>query len=285
MRKRSNALLIILFLLALLASFQSANQNVNASTRHQVISLNSGGNCSNACWSDQDWSGTVYGASANFEVSMVHGIYNCQQNNPCWIERDLFLDDGTTGNVGLSGNPHSHIGFAYCIESHTGDCSAITTFPANTLYYTWGYGLNEYFIQVPINDIGAMVTFQASYYTSAGGGMMFIIHGPSGYSCDGTLTPQCIGSGYQTTYPHIQIKTESQGVWTGNPGSTINVTNNKWQCVNGCTGGWFYQTNDGSVTRSDNPPWVGWVSGQDPVHSSTGGEAYTCSIVASSNPC
>lgn len=249
------------------------------------LPLNSGGNCSNVCYADQDWTGTVFGVSATMEVSKVNGVHNCQSANPCLVERNLWLDDGTTGNVGLSGNPNVHVGYLYCLENTSGDCQTYTTFPANTLYYEWGYGATEHFIQVPTNDIGASVSFQASYYTSGGGGMMFIIHGPSGYSCDGTLSPQCIGPGYQTTFPHIQIKSQVQGGFTGNPGSTINVTNNKWQCVNGCTGGWFYQTNDGSITRGDNPPWIGWVSGQKPSQSTTGGKAYTCDIVAASNPC
>jgi hypothetical protein len=228
----------------------------------------------------------VYGASASLFVTKQHGTASCT-TGPCWVERSILLGDGTTGDPGGGGHHFAHVGYGWCENgTQSGLCSDLpVTITPNVLYYAYGYDFNESFVQVPSGDIDNYVSMQVSHYVSNGGGMMYIIHGPSGYTCDGTLSPVCKDAGAQQTYPHIQLKTEATGAFTGSYANTALRLNNKWQCVNGCTGGWFYQTNDGTVTRGDNPPWTGWVAGNKPSQSSTGGELYDCVIVATNNPC
>ncbi len=70
---------------------------------------------------------------------------------------------------------------------------------------------------------------------------------------------------------------------------TAHFTYNNW--VNS-SGQPQYQTVDGNldpcldgICPGNNPPWAGWVSGQDPRNSRTGGNFYTCSLPGSRNPC
>jgi len=70
---------------------------------------------------------------------------------------------------------------------------------------------------------------------------------------------------------------------------TAYFTYNQWVDTSGQP---KYQTLDGQlnpclngVCPTHNPPWSGWVTGQDPKNSSTGGKFYTCSLPGSTNPC
>lgn len=256
-------------------------------THHTVhIPRNSGGNCSGGgCWAAQVWPGTVYGASTKEYVTKDHGTYTC--NGACLTERDILLNDGCTNFPNCTNVNHAWAGYLWCEDgSSAGSCMSNYSLNNDTLYFTWGYNGTEYIEAVPSGDINNYVLFQVSYYTSSGGGMMWIIDGPAGYFCDGTLSGgHCIWPGAQQSYPDIELITQNSNIFTGALANTALRIDNKWQCYSGCTGGWFYQTSDGSVNRGDNPPWTGWVINNKPSQSSTGGELYDCGIVASSNPC
>lgn len=248
-----------------------------------TIQNNSGGNCNGtgtACYVDLDWSGNAHGAATNLYVSNYSGTYTCSTAT-CWFERDVVVYDGANGNQVWAG-------YGWCEEGTSGHCSSDIGVNPNTLYYVWGWtGPNtEYFSQVPSGDINNYVAFQLNYYTSGTGGMMVWINGPSGYTCQGTNTVHCYVSGYQETFPDIRLQAEAGGNFTGAPANTTLDTHNKYQNPN--DGTWHYQFTDGSIIShglGDNPPWSGWVANNAPSQSTTGGELYSCAIVASSNPC
>jgi hypothetical protein len=47
---------------------------------------------------------------------------------------------------------------------------------------------------------------------------------------------------------------------------------NRWQSFSNLL--FYYMGNDGRGIIADNPPYAGWENGQDPLHSTTGGNMY-----------
>jgi hypothetical protein len=237
--------------------------------------------CSNHCYGRNLWSGNTAGAETTVTVNPM-GAGNGFVDNEVWV-----ADPNSNGSEDCaSGVPPCWIEAGYAsVGSNNGA----------TEYYFWAEvhpcgcgGYIEYDSgNINTNDYGGTAAISilrggssgCSYNNST---WCVFIYGDydswTGQSTDNTMHAS-----------QILIGQELAGT-SGATAYTANFTFNYWVDIN--TGIPHFQTVDGTLDPClygtcwpVNPPWSGWVSGQDPRHSSYGGNFYTCSLPGKSNPC
>lgn len=136
---------------------------------------------------------------------------------------------------------------------------------------------------VPATDRGGIINLLVNNYASNGGGVQF--EADDGVSGDLCSYASCFFGLKQVTPTNQYYVGEHQVV---NAGGLSKLTNSTVQgdingYLIGSTG--HDLTTDASPVAS-NPPWMGWVSGEKPSQSTSGGTYYTCSeFGTSTNPC
>ena len=106
----------------------------------------------------------------------------------------------------------------------------------------------------------------------------------------GAVTSYSGTSTGQTMSPTMIVIGQELSGTSGALAPTANFLNNEWRDTT--VENWHNQTADGTldpcisgICPSNNPPWSGWVSGQDPPNY-PGGNFYTCTLPSGGqNPC
>ncbi|SRR6266446_416481 len=239
--------------------------------------------CSSHCYGRNLWPGTTKGGLTNILVNPM-GSGDGFVSNEIWV---------VDPNSNRSENCTAPGGIPDCwIEA--GYASGASNNGA-TEYYFWadvrpcgcgGYHEHDS-ANINTNDYGSTATI--------------VIEQGGSYSCNGySSSTWCIFvsgaydglTGFSTPNTmhasDIFLGEELAGT-SGAYAPKANFTYNRWIDSSGNP---RYQTVDGSldpcwdnICPNNNPPWSGWDSGQDPLHSSTGGNFYACSLPGNTNPC
>lgn len=240
--------------------------------------------CANHCYGRNLWSGNTNGAETTVSVNPMGAGSGTEPfvNNEVWV-----ADPNSNGSEDCtSGSPYCWVEAGYASGASNNGA---------TEYYFWADvrpcgcgGYHEHDSgNINTNDYGG--TAAISILRGGSSGCSYInstwcvfIYGDYdswvGQSTDNTMHAS-----------QIMIGQELAGT-SGATAPTANFTFNYWVDVN--TGVPRFQTVDGTLNPCldgtcwpHNPPWSGWVSGQDPEHSSDGGNFYTCTLPGNTNPC
>ena len=206
--------------------------------------------CTGNCAAQQVWGGTD-GIQSTLYVLSGPDFFcaDCDGTNT-YIENAIVLDgDGAYGSMALGYRDPIYAGggeyyFDQCFATVNGGCNFI-------------HDLN------PVNADKVYTTFTIENTNGGGRHYTFIAAAiANDYTTEGLAASEIywlrIGQWYSAGHP--------QDIHAGR----AYFTYNRWQ--NATSGQLQYQTNDGDGNYEGNPPWGGWENGQDPLHSSTGGD-------------
>ncbi len=137
-------------------------------------------------------------------------------------------------------------------------------------------------IELPISDQGFVINVQLNDYFSNGGGMMFWANDGTNTFCTGSTCgfkgDSFTGNSERYSSSFFSEYFNSQKLTT----ATVVSYGNQYQTTGGT---WTFLTTLQHNISAGNPPWIGWVSGNNPTQNPTGGEWYTCAANVSRNPC
>lgn len=227
--------------------------------------------------------GTVQAKAVTPHTTCGPCLANNQWQNALQGMKSTFLVQDPTANlngnswarylqVGHNGQLHVSVG----IEAFDFSNGCGTSSPGLFFWYEWQSASNSGSDCTAVSSsyVGTDQWFKIGPYSSGGGGMF--VQTSTNYCTTGCFFP-----GLGTTYHYeYMAETISSNNFTGTAVPINDWTSNQYQDTNGL----HYWTSDGTSGAND-PPQLYWASGNDPAHSSTGGDLVTCDKASSVNQC
>src|SRR5579872_1670045 len=229
--------------------------------------------CSSQCFNSANLTYTysAYGMAALILDEPISSSA-CSGSNSCWFRTFLHFSNSVQfAEIGLASDYGN--GFdSYCGGTGYGE-----------FVFYWDYLNGPICKLLPTSGRGFVINLQLNDYFSNGGGMMF-------WASDG-INKFCNGS--NCGFPRDNFTGNIEGYYSGFDANgafssnkltsaTITSQGNQYQKTNGT---WTYLNALQHSLTAGNPPWIGWVSGQNPTQNSTGGDWYTCAANTSRNSC
>ncbi len=216
--------------------------------------------------SSLSWGGTVHGGRSTFTIS------NPSIGSGEYYEREISSNNDVSGWTGYAG-----------IENSKLSCSG----SPGLFYFFYAYlDASHHTLKcyaVAGGDVNGQATFQVSYFTSNGGGMLFNLTGtPTGDN------HSWFDSGASQTFSSITMLETITSSGTGHVVWGSAWDDNQYQ--SNATGAWVYQPQPSSgqcpghsgCPTAQNPPQMYWQV--YPGNSGTGGELWSC-VYSSGTTC
>jgi hypothetical protein len=242
---------VVIVLLALtLVSFGTLLALIRAPVSQAASSRLDTSGCTVECLAGETWGGTIGIESRVYVLSGADfKCGNCDGTNT-WVENVIYLNGGGTGYMEM-GYVNPTVGGG---ENYFDTC----------FVYSGGCNYQHYLFPVFGSREWTDLTIEN---TDAGGGSYTFI--ASGIGTDTTTDGLTKSQIHGLDDLQIFSAGSAQNIYT----IKAYFTYNGWQSAV-APYGFSYQQNDGTGLTNSSPPYAGWEDGQDPLHSTTGGDLW-----------